>query len=233
MLPHSYDSEFFFPETKFISNDVKQLTYPVAVYPRKNIEMLLEVAARLGGKMPIHVTVTGPIIDKSYYSYLLNLCGTLGLTDRVSFLDGRLTTPQLGQLLRKTDLVFYPSFQETFGIGIIETLACGVPVLLPKDIPALNQFLGLDGVWFTERSIEASVETATKILETSGSGHRTLIARGVHDEYSNVEVARRILLTVKEAFEIRKLRETLNWEALYENTSYDQMMFSKRGVEHH
>lgn len=230
VLPHSYDASMFYPPEHFILREVKQISYPVAVYPRKNIEMLLEVSSKLERIMPIHVTITGPIIDRTYYKYLLNLRDKLRLQESVSFLQGSLSTAQLGELLRITDLVFFPSFQETFGIGIIESLACGVPVLLPNDIPALQEFLGLNGVNFFERSIEAVVEAATTIL-TNPSINSVCVGSEIFKRYSNHKVAERLILASQEAIEIHRVRSDFDWEQLYNNSSYAEQMFSKGGQE--
>ena len=230
VLPHSYDTSMFYPPEHFILREVKQISYPVAVYPRKNIEMLLEVSARLEKIIPIHVTITGPIIDNSYYKYLLDLRDKLRLQGIVSFLQGSLSTAQLGDLLRRSDLVFFPSFQETFGIGIIESLACGVPVLLPNDIPALQDFLGMSGVSFCQRSVEDAVEAATAILRKRNM-NPTYVSSEIFNRYSNHKIAERLILASQKAIEIRRAMSDFNWEQLYHCNSYAELMFSKGGRE--
>jgi glycosyltransferase involved in cell wall biosynthesis len=59
---------------------------------------------------------------------LEKLCNDLGIKDQVSFL-GYLTREQVLAELRRCDAFVLPSFHETFGVVLIEALACGRPVI--------------------------------------------------------------------------------------------------------
>jgi len=56
------------------------------------------------------------------------------ITDTVTF-TGPLDDPQKWQLLRQADLFVLPSFMENFGLVVLESLACGVPVIATKGTP--------------------------------------------------------------------------------------------------
>ncbi|MEU5937788.1 D-inositol-3-phosphate glycosyltransferase [Micromonospora sp. NPDC047548] len=59
---------------------------------------------------------------------LMELAGSLGVTDRVRFLPPR-TGDDLPALYRAADLVAVPSYNESFGLVALEAQACGTPVV--------------------------------------------------------------------------------------------------------
>ena len=226
-MPHSYDDSLFFPDDGVV-RDRKQIVYPVAVYPRKNIEMLLEVTAKLANITPIDVIITGPIVDQNYFNYLQDRCIELGISQSVSFFKGRLNSGQLADLLRGTDLVLFPSFQETFGIGIVESLACGVPVLLPNDIPALRQFNSLKGVHIVDRVVDSFVEVARNLLGAPlFHNEKVAVADEVRQQFSNTIVARNLVIACREAIAVRQKLRDLNWEGLYDDQPFVESMFQR------
>ncbi len=227
LLPHSYDDSLFFP-CDAAPHGLKRIVYPVAVYPRKNIEMLLQVAAKLANIRSIEVIISGPIVDLSYFNYLTDLVAQLGLSHIVSFLKGRLNTEQLAGVLRRTDLVLFPSFQETFGIGIVESLACGVPVVIPNNIPALRQFNNLRGVHAVNRDATSFFEVARSILdEPCFLNEKMAIAENVRTEFSNTAVARNLVTACQQAIAVRQEVHDLNWSKLYNDESFAELMFQK------
>ena len=224
LIPHSYDSSAFFTSNEKVKTDRKLIVYPVAVYPRKNVEFLLAVSAKLLRTMPVDIVITGPIVDASYYNFLTKLASDLEIVDSVSFLKGQLTSEQLGELFRRTDLVVFPSFQETFGIGIIESLACGVPILLPNDIPALKPFFTLKGVQSADRNIDSFFTMAVNILQ-SPANERRAIATEVRQRFSNTAVAQQIISASYDAFHVHNKRANLQWEKLYQDKEFSHSIF--------
>ncbi|MFC8615891.1 D-inositol-3-phosphate glycosyltransferase [Micromonospora purpureochromogenes] len=59
---------------------------------------------------------------------LMELAGSLGVTDRVRFLPPQ-TGEDLPALYRAADLVAVPSYNESFGLVALEAQACGTPVV--------------------------------------------------------------------------------------------------------
>lgn len=70
-------------------------------------------------------------IDKDYESYLIRLVQTLGLTDRVFFLE-RIPNEDLPQFYSACRAIALPSFYESLGKVLIEAMACGRPVIATR-----------------------------------------------------------------------------------------------------
>ena len=49
------------------------------------------------------------------------------------------------------DVFFMPSYAETFGLVILEALACGVPVVA-RDIPEFHEIFGNNILYFSDRA---------------------------------------------------------------------------------
>jgi glycosyltransferase involved in cell wall biosynthesis len=111
------------------------------IHPKKNIEAFLEAFAGLmkeGPAMRWHYVIAGDG-DDSYLRMLRDLVRRHSLEEFVEFVgwqDGE----KKERLLRGASLFVLPSFQENFGLGVAEALACGVPVLVT---PAVNLAAGI------------------------------------------------------------------------------------------
>lgn len=67
-------------------------------------------------------------VTQNYANYLDQLVVKLGLQDRVHF-AGALPHHELVKAYQNADLVVNPSLSESFGISIVEGMACGKPVI--------------------------------------------------------------------------------------------------------
>ncbi|MEA3411742.1 MAG: glycosyltransferase family 4 protein [Pseudomonadota bacterium] len=67
--------------------------------------------------------------DRSYYyEFLTEKIRSLGLEQSVNF-HGQLPQSDLPDFYRKADVLINPSLSESFGMSLIEAMACGVPVI--------------------------------------------------------------------------------------------------------
>ena len=98
------------------------------LHPKKNIESLLEVfsAVTKEGEQKRWKLVIAGNGERDYIEKLKRLafekCG-----DNVIF-AGWLDGARKAAAIRGAELVVLPSFQENFGLSVVEALACGVPV---------------------------------------------------------------------------------------------------------
>jgi glycosyltransferase involved in cell wall biosynthesis len=92
----------------------------------KGHEILLKAFAWVfKGKHHVYLRIGG---DGPLRGKLERLCHHLGIKDQVKFL-GQLTREQVLAEMRRCDAFVLPSFYETFGVVLIEALACGKPVI--------------------------------------------------------------------------------------------------------
>ncbi len=127
------------------------LLLPVRITPRKNIELALQVAAEMRNEQPrTTLIITGPLgphnpANVEYFKKLQSLRQELALEKNVYFLaelvDGYLPDEVVSDFYQLADLLFLPSFEEGFGIPVLEAGLAGMPVFC-ADIPPLRD-LGL------------------------------------------------------------------------------------------
>ncbi|MFY0195275.1 glycosyltransferase family 4 protein [Raoultella planticola] len=75
-----------------------------------------------------------------------------GLRDRVSFL-GTVSNVKLAELYRESLFLLFPSLYEGFGLPIIESMACGTPVII-SNCTSLPEIAGEAAVIVTPDSVE-------------------------------------------------------------------------------
>jgi glycosyltransferase involved in cell wall biosynthesis len=95
----------------------------------KNCDGLLRawklVRDELAGRQ---LVILGAERDQEYAAELHALVTDLGIADDVVFV-GAVQNDETAQFYRAADLLVYPSFNETFGLPILEAMACACPVV--------------------------------------------------------------------------------------------------------
>jgi glycosyltransferase involved in cell wall biosynthesis/peptidoglycan/xylan/chitin deacetylase (PgdA/CDA1 family) len=92
----------------------------------KGLELSLRVTAELGPRYPdVHLSVAGHGDQLPHYE---KLAEDLGIAGHVEFC-GRLSGPQLVGAYQAADVLIVPSTKESFGMVILEAMACGVPTV--------------------------------------------------------------------------------------------------------
>ncbi len=134
-LTRGIDSKIFYPGDKTIMHDLKT---PIALYVgriaiEKNLEAFLEMKWN-GGKVIVGDGPARASLEKKY--------------PKATFV-GKKSGKELADYYRSSDIFVFPSKTDTFGIVLIESLACGLPiaaynVMGPKDIVIDNAYGALD-----------------------------------------------------------------------------------------
>lgn len=105
------------------------IVYAGRLGAEKNIDVLLQALARLPGGPSLAIAGHG-----THETHLRDLAGRLGLGARVVFL-GTLAPPRLAQLFAAADLFALMSTSETQSMATLQAMACGLPVIVPRDGP--------------------------------------------------------------------------------------------------
>jgi glycosyltransferase involved in cell wall biosynthesis len=165
------------------------IVIPARVTRRKNIEMGIEVAAELRKTYPsVRVIITGPLgahnnDNRTYFDELRALRAARSLEQEVFFCaerDIRLEHSSVMQLLRASDLVFLPSFEEGFGIPLLEAAAMRTPVAC-SDIPVFREVTGGLAHFFNPHG---SAHEAVATIEQALSSIPSLTYRKIRGEFS-------------------------------------------------
>jgi glycosyltransferase 2 family protein len=96
-------------------------------YPQKRFDLAIRAMAEVRQRHPrVQLVIPGP--STSHTATLKALAGELGLADAVLFL-GPISEDELQSLYEGAAVYVYPAPEEDFGMGVIESMAKGVPVV--------------------------------------------------------------------------------------------------------
>ena len=124
LIPNGLDFSRFQPQ---IGRERLQYLVCVAnLIPTKGIQYLIEAISLL--KLQGWSFTLDIIGEGSYRPHLQNMIDQSGLQDSIK-LKGIYTPEQLERELPSYDALVLPSLRESFGIVLIEAMACGLPVL--------------------------------------------------------------------------------------------------------
>ena len=146
-----------------------------SLWPYKNCEGLLRAWAiarpELGDRQ---LAIVGPGRDEKYLAQLHALVAELGIAGDVVFVGG-VPLEETVQFYQAADVCVYPSLNETFGLPILEAMACGCPVVT-SDTSAMPETAGGAAV-LADPKDPASIARA--IVEAAGPARDSLRERGL------------------------------------------------------
>lgn len=146
-----------------------------SLWPYKNCAGLLRAWALARGELgDRQLVVVGPGRDEKYLSQLHSLTAELGITGDVIFVGG-VPLEETVCFYQSADAFVYPSFNETFGLPILEAMACGCPVVT-SDTSAMPETAGGAAV-LSDPKDPASIARA--IIEAAGPGRDRLREQGL------------------------------------------------------
>jgi glycosyltransferase involved in cell wall biosynthesis len=112
-----------------------------SLWPYKNCEGLLRAWARARGELgDRQLAIVGPARDDRYAARLRSVAAELGISADVIFVGG-VPLEETARFYQAADVFVYPSFNETFGLPILEAMACGCPVVT-SDTSAMPETAG-------------------------------------------------------------------------------------------
>lgn len=125
-IPNLVDTEFFSPLGASSKEPRGRLCMVCLLSPKKRVELAIEALALLRDRgLEVTLRIAG---EGEEGPRLERLVAELGLGEAVSFL-GRLDRAHTRDLINDSDIMLSTSEVETFGVTLIEALACGLPVL--------------------------------------------------------------------------------------------------------
>jgi mannosylglucosylglycerate synthase len=206
VIPNGVDVADFHKLEKQTRQYVKQLELlhaspllllPVRITPRKNIELAIRVCANLIGNFPeLKLVVTGPLgphnpANITYFEKLIALREELSVVNSVVFL-AELTAEYIPDdvifdFYHLADALFMPSYEEGFGIPILEAGLANLPIFC-SDIPPLRNLGGSYLTYFSPDDEPAKI--ANNIADHLSSNPVFLLRTNVRRKYTWEEIYR-------------------------------------------
>jgi glycosyltransferase involved in cell wall biosynthesis len=111
-----------------------------SLWPYKNHDGLLRAWARARGQLGDRQLVFVGAGPETYAAELRSLAAELGIGDDLIFTGG-VPLNETVDFYQAADLLAYPSLNETFGLPILEAMACGCPVVT-SDTSSMPEIAG-------------------------------------------------------------------------------------------
>lgn len=147
------------------------------IYVQKNLHNLFRAMRKVCDRHPhIELRIAGQPIDAWYYDKAVELAGELGIAGNVKFL-GRLPIRQLTPLYQRCRAFVFPSTAETFGMPLVEAMACGAPIASSSST-AMPEIVGDAALLFDPMDVDDMAAAILKILDDEGL-RATLSGRAV------------------------------------------------------
>jgi glycosyltransferase involved in cell wall biosynthesis len=173
-----------------------------SLWPYKNCDGLLRAWALARGELgDRQLAIVGAGRDEKYAASLRSLAAGLGISADVVFVGG-VPLEETVAFYRAADVFVYPSLNETFGLPILEAMACGCPVVT-SDTSAMPETAGGAAVLSNP---EEPASIARAIVEAAGPGQDGLRDRGLRraSQFTWGATAASTLDVYREAAERRK-----------------------------
>lgn len=167
------------------------LLTPARLTPRKNIELAIEAVAALRATgRQAGLVVTGPVdphdlTEWLYLERLLELRRRLGLESAVVLLAQTEAGPprddQMDRLYRNADAVLLPSWDEGFGLPVLEAAVRGLPIVC-SDLPSLRELAGDEAVYVAPDASGKTAADAT--LAAIARGPSSVLAQRARESFA-------------------------------------------------
>lgn len=133
------------------------------IYVQKNLHNLFRAMKQVVEAHPgTRLLIAGQKIDAWYFERAVELAAELGITDNIEFL-GRLGMDQLRPLYQRCGAFVFPSTAETFGMPLVEAMACGAPIA-SSNSTAMPEIVGDAALLFDPMDVDAMGRALISLL---------------------------------------------------------------------
>lgn len=166
ITPFGVDTELFKPCFREVSNGPLVVGIVKTLSPIYNIDLLLRafavVCQSMNPRPVLRIFGDGPS-----KSHLIQLAGDLNISEYVEF-RGRVSNENVPMELNQMDVFVNCSKQESFGVNILEAMACGLPVVATDCVGPRELILnGKSGIIVKDRKPESLASEIIKLLKDS------------------------------------------------------------------
>ncbi len=173
MIPNFVNCDVFQPakdnsrREEFAPGNEKVLVHLSNFRPVKRVPDVIEIFALVRKEIPAKLMMIGDGPDRATAEWMVH---QNGLASAVTFLGKQ---SQVQELLNCADLMLLPSDLESFGLAVLEAMACGVPAVCSRvgGVPEVVSD-GVEGYLVTPRDIKTMAARALEILTDPGRQER-------------------------------------------------------------
>jgi glycosyltransferase involved in cell wall biosynthesis len=172
-------------------------------YPQKRFDLAIRAMAEVRKRHPrVQLVIPGPAT--SHTATLQALVTELGLAESVLFL-GAITEEELQNLYEGAAVYTYPAPEEDFGMGVIESMAKGVPVVAWNQAGPTVTVAPMTGYLAEPLEVSDYAAGVTKLLddhtENQATGARAFAWARRFDWERHLDVLERTVLEVARSHE--------------------------------
>ena len=163
VTPFGVDVQRFSPSENSITRERPVISIVKYLKPVYDIELLIKSFSlaydQLSIKPILKIYGSGPLKEE-----LVRLVQSLGKKDSVFFYE-TIPNSQVPDVIRGCDVFVNSSKQESFGVTIVEAMACGVPVVV-TDCPGPREVVvdGVTGIVLKDRNPQTMADAFVKLL---------------------------------------------------------------------
>lgn len=140
------------------------------IYIQKNLHGLIEAFAAIAADHPgLELRIAGRVVDPDYHARLTAQVAQAGLEQRVRFL-GHCDRDTLRGLYRGCRLFVFASTMESFGMPILEAMACAAPVVC-SNRAAMPEVAGDAALYFDPASPAELAQALRTLLDDGNRRH--------------------------------------------------------------
>ena len=118
-------------------NSHKYFLFISRIHQKKGVDLLIKsyaAVAKQGRKNLPKLVIAGPGLDTSFGEKMVNLAASFPEIKDFVFFPGMLTGDAKWGAFYGCEAFILPSYQENFGIAVVEAMACGTPVLISRPV---------------------------------------------------------------------------------------------------
>jgi len=139
---------------------------PSSMFPYKNIQGMLKALKILQDRFKLpHSLIIAGRDEIGYYPHMKKLAGELGVLDRFKYI-GCVLHEETPSLYRFADLMLFPSYSETFGIPVLESMAIGTPIVC-SNRSSLPEVAGDGAVQVDPDDVEDMCQSIQRLIQDS------------------------------------------------------------------
>ena len=170
------------------STDEPVLLFLSRLHPKKRVDLLIEAAGELrrrGVSFKLLIAGTG---DEPYEAQLRQLVMERALTEQIAFV-GFVTGKEKVSLYQAAHLFVLPTHQENWGFVLLESLACGTPVITTKGVDIWPELESTGGAVIADASPDAIADAIVALLsddprrQSMGVKRRDWVLRNLRVEH--------------------------------------------------